>query len=89
MDDGSLVKEFSEHEVYAPLSTIVETIPTPDLRFVERLARPIEEDFPVGSNVFLISTHPDNCGAYSEIVSHRDNAVDIKFSVCFVYFLMI
>jgi 5'-3' exonuclease len=82
MDDGSLVKEFSDQESYAPLCTIVESIPAPDLRFVERPARPIEEDFPVGSSVFLISTHPDNCGAYCEIVSHAKNAVNIKFLVC-------
>jgi 5'-3' exoribonuclease 1 len=83
MDDGGLVKEFGEESVYAPLCTIVEEVKNVDERFVERPARAIAEDFPVGSNVFLISTHPDNCGAYCEVAGYgEEGAVNIKFEVC-------
>lgn len=88
LDDGSLIKEFSDVETYAPLSTIVETLASPDPRFIERPARAIHLDFPLDSNVFLLSSHPDNCGAYSRVVAHHQDAIDVSFLVREVLFLI-
>lgn len=57
LDDGSTIKEFADmpgmETIYAA-QLVVETVISKDDRFIEKAARPIEEEFPDGTNAFFL-----------------------------------
>lgn len=77
-DEGALVKEYAEllgvESEYAP-QTIVDQVVSPDQRFVEKDALPIEEEFPEGSRAFYLGDYA--YGRPIQVTGHADNKVTI------------
>ena len=60
MDDGSTVKEFAEMpglETIHATQVVVENVISEDVRFIEKAALPIEEEFPEGTNAFFLGDY--------------------------------
>ncbi|OAL38043.1 hypothetical protein AYO20_02495 [Fonsecaea nubica] len=60
LDDGSTVKEFAELpglDTIHATQLIVENVISEDIRFIEQAARPIEEEFPDGTNAFFLGDY--------------------------------
>jgi len=60
LDDGSTVKEFAELpglETIHAAQLIVESVISEDVRFLEKAALPIEEEFPDGTNAFFLGEY--------------------------------
>ena len=80
-DDGATVKEFAHIEGietdYAS-QTVVEEVASEDLRFVEKAALSIEEEFPIGSRAFFLGEF--NYGRPLQVVGHTANKADLWVS---------
>ncbi|KIX09646.1 uncharacterized protein Z518_00727 [Rhinocladiella mackenziei CBS 650.93] len=60
LDDGSTVKEFAELpglETIHASQLVVESVISEDVRFIEKAAVPIEEEFPDGTNAFFLGDY--------------------------------
>lgn len=78
-DEGALVKEYAEipgvESEYAS-QTIVDEVVSPDQRFLEQAALPIEEEFPEGSRAFYLGDYA--YGRPLQVIGHVDNKVTIN-----------
>ncbi len=73
MDDGSTVKEFVEMpglETIHATQVVVENVISEDVRFIEKAALPIEEEFPEGTNAFFLGDYA--YGRPLSVVGHED-----------------
>ena len=80
-DEGATIKEFAEVpgiETEYASQVIVEDVISPDQRFVEQDAVPVEQEFPVGSRAFFLGDF--NYGRVLEIIGYSGNKVAIKIS---------
>ncbi|KAM5481394.1 exonuclease II Exo2 [Microsporum canis] len=71
--DGATVKEFTEIpgvETEYAAQLIVDSVISEDLRFIERAAVPIEEEFPEGARAFFLGEY--NYGAPVHVTGHED-----------------
>ena len=81
-DDGATIKEFAEMqgiETDYASQMIVENVISPDQRFLEQAALPVEQEFPVGSRAFFLGDF--NYGRVLEVTGHSGNKVAIKISI--------
>lgn len=80
-DDGSTIKEYAEisgiETDYASQLVVTDVI-NEDLRFIEKAALPIEEEFPVGTRAFFLGEF--NYGRPLEVVGHSSNRADVWVS---------
>ena len=80
-DDGSTVKEYAHvpgvETDYASQTTVEEVI-SEDLRFVEKPALPIEQEFPIGTRAFFLGEY--NYGRPLEVVDHVSDKAEIWVS---------
>ncbi|KAK6204906.1 Kem1 5 [Scheffersomyces amazonensis] len=75
---GAYVKTFAkEIEVY-PLQLIVKEVTNKDERFASRQPLPIEEEFPIGSQVVFLGDF--GYGSPAQIVGYKDDTFGIKIS---------
>lgn len=75
-DDGATVKEFADipgQETDYALQLVVDRVISEDVRFLEREALSIEEEFPEGSKAFFLGEF--NYGAPVQVTSHEDGKV--------------
>lgn len=80
-DAGATVKEYAYipgMETDYAAQVVVDEVVSEDLRFIEKEALPIEEEFPIGSRAFFLGDF--NYGRPLEIVKHNDNKVEIWLS---------
>lgn len=81
--NGALAKDFckpgSEQEF--AVQTIVDTVKHPDSRTKEEPPRPLNEDFPLESQVFFLGHGHYGCPA--QVIAHSDNALALRVGVCF------
>ncbi|KIV86442.1 hypothetical protein PV11_02054 [Exophiala sideris] len=73
LDDGSTVKEFAElpgMETIHATQLVVESVISEDLRFIEKAALPIEEEFPDGTNAFFLGDYA--YGRPVSVVGHEN-----------------
>ncbi|TRX92983.1 hypothetical protein FHL15_006121 [Xylaria flabelliformis] len=81
-DEGSTVKAYGPipgMETDYASQVIVDEVVSPDERFIERAALPIEEEFPVGSHAFFLGEFA--YGRPLEVLGHADNKAEILLSV--------
>lgn len=80
-DDGATIKEYAEipgvQVEYAP-QTIVDEVISPDQRFLEKAALPIEEEFPEGSRAFYLGDYA--YGRPLQVIGHADHRAIIMVS---------
>lgn len=80
-DDGATVKEYAHipgvESDYAS-QLVIEEVVSEDLRFIEKSALPIQEEFPVGTRAFFLGEF--NYGRPLEVVAHTSNKADIWVS---------
>lgn len=80
-DDGATIKEYARipgvESDYAS-QMVVEEVASEDLRFIEKSALPIQEEFPVGTRAFFLGEF--NYGRPLEVVGHASNKADIWVS---------
>lgn len=80
-DDGSTVKEYAEtsgiESDYAS-QLVVTGVVNEDLRFIEKAALSIEEEFPIGTRAFFLGEF--SYGRPLEVVGHTSNRADIWVS---------
>lgn len=80
-DDGATIKEYARipgvESDYAS-QMVVEEVASEDLRFIEKSALPIHEEFPVGTRAFFLGEF--NYGRPLEVVGHTSNKADIWVS---------
>ncbi len=80
-DDGATIKEYAHVEGietdYAS-QMIVTEVANEDPRFLEQVALPVEEEFPVGSRAFFLGEF--NYGRPLEVVSHTNMKADVWVS---------
>lgn len=80
-DDGATIKEYARisgvESDYAS-QMVVEEVESEDLRFIEKSALPIQEEFPVGTRAFFLGEF--NYGRPLEVVGHTSNKADIWVS---------
>jgi len=72
LDDGSTVKEFAElpgMETIHATQLVVESVISEDVRFIEKAAVPIEEEFPDGTNAFFLGEYA--YGSPVSVVGHE------------------
>lgn len=80
-DDGATIKEYEQIpgiETDYASQMIVDEVTSEDLRFVEKSALPIQEEFPIGTRAFFLGEF--NYGRPLEIVGHVSNKADIWVS---------
>lgn len=80
-DEGATIKEFAQiqgMEIDYASQVVVDEVISEDQRFLEKVAVPIEEEFPVGSRAFFLGEF--NYGRPLEIVRHIDNRAEIWLS---------
>lgn len=80
-DDGSTIKEYAEVpgiETDYASQLVVTDVLSEDLRFIEKAALPIEEEFPVGTRAFFLGEF--SYGRPLEVVGHTSNRADIWVS---------
>ncbi|KAG9792350.1 5'-3' exoribonuclease 1 [Exophiala dermatitidis] len=73
LDDGSTVKEYAEMpglETVHPAQLVVEHVISEDVRFIEKAALPIEEEFPDGTNAFFLGDYA--FGRPVSVVGHEN-----------------
>ncbi|KAL2437019.1 5'-3' exoribonuclease 1 [Exophiala dermatitidis] len=73
LDDGSTVKEYAEMpglETVHPAQLVVEHVISEDVRFIEKAAVPIEEEFPDGTNAFFLGDYA--FGRPVSVVGHEN-----------------
>jgi 5'-3' exoribonuclease 1 len=82
LDDGSTIKEYGHipgtETDYAP-QILVDEVFSPDQRFIERAAPPIEQEFPVGFKAFFMGAFA--YGRPLEVVEHKDGKMSVWVSV--------
>lgn len=80
-EEGALVKEFVNPslEDLVPIQMVVIKVSNPDPRFIERPPLPVEQDFPIRSNVFFLGNK--FLGAQATVVGHTNGNVDIEMTV--------
>lgn len=80
-DEGATTKEFAEMpgiETEYASQVIVEDVVSPDQRFLEHAALPVEKEFPVGLRAFFLGDF--NYGRVLEVTGYSGNKVAIKIS---------
>lgn len=80
-DDGATVKEYAHIpgiEIDYASQMVVDEVASEDLRFVERSALPIQEEFPIGTRAFFLGEF--SYGKPLEVVGHVSNKADIWVS---------
>ncbi|KAI9330895.1 XRN 5'-3' exonuclease N-terminus-domain-containing protein [Zopfochytrium polystomum] len=76
-DDGSLKKDFgNDAESFFALQAIVEGDEYEDPRYEEKPPPPLEEEFPIGSQVFFLG--PVNYGSLGEITGYSNDNLHVK-----------
>lgn len=81
-DDGATVKEFG---VIPGIDTeyatqmIVDEVECEDERFLEKVALPIEEEFPVGTRAFALGEY--GYGRPLEVLAHSEDRADVFISI--------
>ncbi|KAI0454522.1 exoribonuclease 1 [Xylaria acuta] len=81
-DEGATIKAYGPipgMETDYASQVIVDEVVSPDERFIERAALPIEEEFPIGSHAFFLGEFA--YGRPLEILGHADNKAEILVSV--------
>ncbi|KAF2113567.1 XRN 5'-3' exonuclease N-terminus-domain-containing protein [Lophiotrema nucula] len=77
-DDGATVKEYAEilgvESEYAS-QTIVDEVISPDQRFLEKAALPVEEEFPEGARAFYLGDYA--YGRPMQVLSHTEGKANI------------
>ena len=79
--NGALVKDFckpGEEQEFA-VQTLIDTIRHPDTRTKEEPPRPLNEDFPLDSQVFFLGHGHYGCPA--QVIAHSDNALALRVAV--------
>ena len=71
LDDGALVKDYDDRDVDCAVQALVTHVSSQDERYLERDARPIMEDFPADSKVFLLGSTA--YGAPAIVIGHHDD----------------
>lgn len=80
-DDGATIKEFAEIpgiETEYASQVIVENVVSPDKRFLEQDAVPVEQEFPIGMKAFFLGDF--NYGRVLQVTGHSGNKIAIKIS---------
>ncbi|GAA5913499.1 chromatin-binding exonuclease XRN1 [Sporobolomyces salmoneus] len=77
-DDGSAVKEWEEETGDFALQATVTDVVSEDIRYVERPPIPLEEEYPVGCNVFFLG--PAAYGTPAQVLNHVGNHVNIRIA---------
>jgi 5'-3' exoribonuclease 1 len=78
IEDGSTVKEYGEIlgiETEYATQTVVDEVISPDPRFLEQAALPVEEEFPEGSRAFYLGDYA--YGRPLQIIGHADGKATI------------
>ncbi|KAI0491207.1 exoribonuclease 1 [Xylaria cf. heliscus] len=81
-DEGATVKAYGlipGMETDYASQIIVDEVVSPDERFIERAALPIEEEFPIGSHAFFLGEFA--YGRPLEVLAHADSKTEILLSV--------
>ncbi|KAK5821234.1 exoribonuclease [Linnemannia elongata] len=79
--NGALVKDFckpGEEQEFA-VQTLIDTIRHPDTRTKEEPPRPLNEDFPLDSQVFFLGHGHYGCPA--QVIAHSDNALALRVAI--------
>ncbi|KAG0057268.1 5'-3' exoribonuclease 1 [Gryganskiella cystojenkinii] len=79
--NGALVKDFCKPgaEQEFAVQTIVESVKHPDTRTKEEPPRPLNEDFPLESQVFFLGHGHYGCPA--QVIAHSDNALALRVGI--------
>ncbi|GAA5965952.1 hypothetical protein JCM3765_004130 [Sporobolomyces pararoseus] len=78
-EDGSAIKEWEQDiEEFALQATVREGVVQPDERYVEQPPVPIEQEYPIGCNVFFLG--PAAYGTPAQVLSHEGNSVSIRIA---------
>ncbi|KAL8783218.1 MAG: hypothetical protein Q9213_004782 [Squamulea squamosa] len=80
-DEGASIKEYAHIpgiEVDYASQMVVEEVASEDQRFLEKTARPVEEEFPVNSGAFFMGEY--NYGRPVHIIGHNAGKVDVWVS---------
>ncbi|KAI5461343.1 exonuclease [Mariannaea sp. PMI_226] len=81
-EEGALIKEYAENpsvrSTYAAQSLVDEVI-NEDVRFIEKAALPIEEEFPQGTRAFFLGEYA--YGRPLEVTGHDKNKAEIVVSM--------
>ena len=78
-ESGATIKEYAPVPGIEPdyaTQTIVDTVYSPDPRFLEKAALPIEEEFPTGSRAFFLGDYA--YGRPLEVVSHAGEKMEAR-----------
>ncbi|KAJ8124437.1 hypothetical protein O1611_g9203 [Lasiodiplodia mahajangana] len=81
-DEGATVKVYGSipgMETEYASQIIVDEVVSPDERFIERAAVPIEEEFPIGAHAFFLGEF--GYGRPLEVLGHASNKAEIMLSV--------
>jgi 5'-3' exoribonuclease 1 len=78
-DDGALVKEWDHEELEQAIQTVVMERAQQDSRYIERPARPVEQEYPVGEKIFFLGERFFGCPA--TIYGHQDQKLTIQVAV--------
>ncbi|KAI1311888.1 hypothetical protein EDD11_003289 [Mortierella claussenii] len=79
--NGALVKDFckpGEEQEFA-IQTVVDNVKHPDTRTKEEPPRPLNEDFPLDSQVFFLGQGHYGCPA--QVIAHSDNALALRVAI--------
>jgi 5'-3' exoribonuclease 1 len=79
--NGALVKDFCKpgQEQDFAVQTIVDSVKHPDTRTLEEPPKPLNEDFPIDSQVFFLGH--DHYGCPAQVIAHSDNALALRVAV--------
>ncbi|KAL8997728.1 MAG: hypothetical protein Q9169_003057 [Polycauliona sp. 2 TL-2023] len=80
-DEGASIKEYAHIpgiEVDYASQMVVEEVVSEDQRFLEKSARPVEEEFPVNSGAFFMGEY--NYGRPVHVIGHNAGKIDIWVS---------
>ncbi|KAG0217461.1 5'-3' exoribonuclease 1 [Mortierella sp. NVP41] len=79
--NGALIKDFckpGEEQEFA-IQTIIDNVRHPDTRTKEEPPRPLNEDFPLDSQVFFLGHGHYGCPA--QVIAHSDNALALRVAI--------
>lgn len=80
-DEGASIKEYAHIpgiEVDYASQMVVEEVVSEDQRFLEKSARPVEEEFPVNSGAFFMGEY--NYGRPVHVIGHNAGRIDVWVS---------
>jgi 5'-3' exoribonuclease 1 len=82
MDDGSLVKDYAgpEAETEQAVQISLMEVRSEDPRYIEQPAAPLEQEYPVGTNVFFLGEHTYGTPALIKAVA--DQKASLMIVVC-------